>query len=445
MYIELLFSWMYKHMRPFFSWYHFRQLLMKLLLNIGEILSTIHPNFVFIGFGSIFVFLFVYIKIKYPFWNLQPIYHSYDIWRKWKTEPYIIQKSRPYKTKFYKDQYIHTSSNLSNNHLENIMGLFHCYYISSDHLLFTMQSSDFQSYFTGHNSPCFITTYMNPFFPDTQINGVITSRPMQLSIFNHHSYTIYYMDYVCVKPPLPISEKMDSAVSVASASAFRELFQTHEYNCRNMNPSIQVCMFKKEIELCEGIIPLVETTTLSYYISDMELYDLPLHYEMVRLYKENTSMLQDLSSHIGKHMDVCIYPEIGNMISLHTSQNYISYILKKGEHVYGMYFFKNPHIQYEDLLTETGKGHTIHCIGSIDNSSDVNLFFQGFLYSLREIIRENKNISVLLMDKIGHNIHLINRWSKYHYTIMETKMAYYMYNIIIPQMPLLPERCFILS
>ena len=55
----------------------------------------------------IFIFIFflwfipiVYIKIRYPFWSHQPIFHSYDILKYWTKTPYIIQNGNPLKTKY---------------------------------------------------------------------------------------------------------------------------------------------------------------------------------------------------------------------------------------------------------------------------------------------------------------------------------------------------------
>ena len=42
----------------------------------------------------------VYIKIKYPFWSHQPIFHTYDYFRYFTKSPYIIQTGTPHKNKY---------------------------------------------------------------------------------------------------------------------------------------------------------------------------------------------------------------------------------------------------------------------------------------------------------------------------------------------------------
>ena len=64
-------------------------------------------------FSSLFFFtlvLLAYIKIKYPFWNIQPVFHSYDYWRFFYSIPYIVYKYRPVKTKYCDFQQIETTN-----------------------------------------------------------------------------------------------------------------------------------------------------------------------------------------------------------------------------------------------------------------------------------------------------------------------------------------------
>ena len=46
------------------------------------------------------ILLWMIIKVKYPFWNIQPVIHSYDYWRCLYREPFTIYKYVPIKTKF---------------------------------------------------------------------------------------------------------------------------------------------------------------------------------------------------------------------------------------------------------------------------------------------------------------------------------------------------------
>ena len=51
----------------------------------------------FIVVLSCFVLTFAYIKIRYPFWNVQPVYHTYDFWRWFYRTPFLIQRGAPLK------------------------------------------------------------------------------------------------------------------------------------------------------------------------------------------------------------------------------------------------------------------------------------------------------------------------------------------------------------
>ena len=64
-------------------------------------------------FSSLFFFflvLFAYIKIRYPFWNNQPVFHTYDYLRYFYSVPYVIYKYIPVKTKFCDFNQIETAS-----------------------------------------------------------------------------------------------------------------------------------------------------------------------------------------------------------------------------------------------------------------------------------------------------------------------------------------------
>ena len=53
--------------------------------------------------GSIcilFLTLYLYVKVKYKFWSIQPVFHIYNL-KYWLWPPGIIQHKMPPKTKYY--------------------------------------------------------------------------------------------------------------------------------------------------------------------------------------------------------------------------------------------------------------------------------------------------------------------------------------------------------
>ena len=55
--------------------------------------------YLFLIILSLIIGIFAYIKLRYPFWNLQPVYHTYDFWRMIYREPFFIYK-KAISTKF---------------------------------------------------------------------------------------------------------------------------------------------------------------------------------------------------------------------------------------------------------------------------------------------------------------------------------------------------------
>ena len=102
-----------------------------------------------------FIVFFVYIKIKYPFWNNQPVFHTYDYWRYFYSTPFIIHRYRPVKTKFCDFTSVVTK-NLSEYTDENIgelTNLLQCYYVSSDRILHTISAQNIKTILSGIGEP----------------------------------------------------------------------------------------------------------------------------------------------------------------------------------------------------------------------------------------------------------------------------------------------------
>ena len=83
--------------------------------------------------------------------------------------------------------------------------------------------------------------------------------------------------------------------------------------------------------------------------------------------------------------------EINNYLELIKQNMYYIFYLKKGEHIYGMYFFKNAKMQYEDI-----DGNTLQFFGSFNNSDSVSLFYLGFLHSIQKIIKKNLGENLII-------------------------------------------------
>lgn len=414
-----------------------------IIVGIWEILASVHPNYYAIALMFVCVGIFVYIKIKYPFWNTQPVVHIYDWYRRWiQSTPGIIQKY-PFKTRFYDStkqiqtidfakiqKYTHDET----KQLKQICEFIQSNYIPTDRLLSTITEKVLSLYFSGHNAPSYISIHREL---DNTVTGVCASRLLNLYMYEPDSPSLsiietpplthietYWMDYMTVR--------RDTETRIGE-----RLFQTHEYNIRIANPTISVSMFQKDGEPCEGVVPFFQYNTHTFYMRNIQVDPLPPHFIISRVAKENIDMLHDIyhilttpETGTKKMWSTCLLPDIGHVRELLINRQMYLFCLKKGGHLYGAYFFKDMNIQYEDLDKKT-----LGLVASIQNTDSLPLFMSGFMMSLRQILKETSQYGMITIRDIGHNQFILGKWREFHHTILDTPNSIYLYNYVVPKMP----------
>ncbi len=414
-------------------------------------------------FAFVFVFLFAYVKIRYPFWNVQPAFHVYDFWRYWTYTPFHIQHGIPIRTKFFDNKRVKTLaySDTTPEERAQCIDLMQCHYITSESVLTSFNMGALDAAMTGSSHPSYISFYNDEAYdivPSTnEISivdiikkpipiGCMISRPLQIFIWDNrkhvHKHFVYYWDFICMH-----RDKKDKMLS-------RNLIQTHEYNQRIQNTDISASFFKKEELLCEGIVPVVNYTNSVFYLRNVKIPKLPPHFSVVRVYKENMDILSDFMYGIThqKRLDknaqdnsslfsLCVLPEMGNLHSLILSNDLYVYSLKRNDNIYAIYFMKDAKVIYEDM----DDGNLLECVATISNSNAEGLFFAGFLTALRRVLELEKKYTMILFSNLGHNSRILEKWKWKYSPVFENKAAYYAYNIVIPGVPISPEKCFILG
>ena len=407
----------------------------------------------------IYVVLFAYIKICYPFWNNQPVYHTYDIWRWVCSEPFFIYKYRPVKTKFYSPMKVTTVLYLeaTAEQKSEVLLLLLSNYISNDRILLTLEQKNMDALYAGHSDTPYISFYSDKNWKVEEVNdpnsdivqhlrilGSIFSYPVKIYYAGsppRNTYTelpLYFMDYLCVYRELDKHRKN---------KVVRELFQTHEYNQRTYNPTIAGSLFKREIDLLEGVVPLVQYTTYIYYLRNLTFPPLPAHFEVVQIVPETMDLLTEfmfVQTHLDlektpHHLDLLSVTSLGNYVeTIRQNMTYV-FCLKRGEHVYATYFFRDAKTQYEDL-----EGNTLQFYGSICNTETAHLFYLGFLHSIYLIVKKHKEFKMMMFENLGDNTTLHTMWRNKNSPTLENKTAYYTFNWIRPGSPLRPEKCLFL-
>lgn len=460
------------------------------VISISEILSTIHPNYYLFALVIVWVVSFVYIKIRYPFWNTQPVVHTYDYMRRFLTrEAHIIQKL-PYKSRFHdKENKVSTTeySRVSTPEKTQIAFFLQSHYIPTDRLLSTFSVAVLDAYLSGGSS--FISVFReNPpdgprkFTVDSgPITGVIASRPIHVYLGPTH-IEAYFTDFMCVhRESRRVAECLFQTHQFATFNGLRKYssFVQDGVSPENLDytlpkitrKQLPISVFRKEGALCEGVVPFLSYTTYTYYMpktSSKKKSPLPSGFTISRVGKHNITLVQDIYHLIQSEnqamFSTCILPDIGTMLGLLEKRELYLLSLKKGDQLYGIYIFRNAHIHYEEL-----DGETLELMATIQNTENTPLFVSGFGEALREMIQgfttsgglrksaifgrdavsyENQGFSgdtktrakMLRIPSIGHNQVILSNFQGY---LMATPTALYLYNYALPKMPVDSGKCFV--
>lgn len=412
----------------------------------------------------LFFILFVYSKLRYPFWNLQPAFHTYDFWRYFIRTPFVIQPGFPTKTK-YVDTKVRTCVFLDSSEIDlsKMANLLQCYYVSSDKVITLTDASNIYIELTGQSHPSFLSFYEEDQYQnkegsnsteiiDNQIVihreplGCMTSRAIRLFMWDKqneiHSYYAYYWDHICFH-----RDFQDKHLT-------RNLIQSHERYQRIYNPDIPISLFKKEIHLCEGIVPVVKYSIYTFPLHRVKAPPLPEYFYITRIVQENADLLSDLlygmvhqETLSQKHSDFrfCVFPEHSVLDNLIKHNHLYVYVLRKHKHPYAYFFFRNTRTSYDTVE----EGNVLECIGSIMNMQGIvqetqSTFFAAFLGALHNI-QQNISISYkfLVINQISHNHVLLERWTWKYTPIFTNDAAYYLYNAVCPGIPIDAKQCLI--
>ena len=436
---------------------------------------------------SIIVILVIYIKLRYPFWSSQPVYHTYDFFRwiylmiAWKhIDPYIIQ-SKVIKTRFVSLDKVITIpyTDLSSVQESEFVDLLQCHSFSSESIMNILDKTTIQSLLIG-------MSYVS-FFQEDRLSidlsnnaivvakkdtiGCMSSRPIQC-IVSGIKTPGYFWDHICVNR----SREKDGKIPRKNIAY--KMIQTHEYRQRLMQPNVAASVFKKEgfkptknsirtadsysswsmtdkyinpspkgadlnlqrFNLCDGVVPLVKFQILTFELHKISKPPLPLDMTVVSINADDVYDMIYGFSH-SNIFTLCMFPEIGSLIELIRTQIMHVYALKQGGHMLAVYFLKDTQIVYE-LNTENA-GKLLECIASVDFENSP-YFFAGFLGALYNVLEIGGKMEVIRFPNLGHNSKIIEKWRWKYSPISEIPAAYYIYNMIVPQMPIAQNKSLIL-
>jgi hypothetical protein len=353
------------------------------------------------------------------------MFHSYDVWRYCLFTPSIIQLKTPRRTRYNNSQQVdtHPYSVLTPLNKETMIHAIKKYYLTTDTTFNTYTIEDLDTLLTGHLYPSYVS-----FLKDVmgQPLGCLISHSFQVRI-KAHVYSVYYLDFL----------------SLPKNSSSRELIQTHLFNQRILCPSIQVSLFKKEGAPIPGLVPFVQYKTLFFSLhSSIFVPTLAKHYTVVKIHKENIQELADFLKETHVRFDITIMSDISNIWGLLQRGLLHMYVLKQKGDICGVYALKVERIEWAQF-EEEGEKTSVHCIASW-NRTFPEVFFRGFLHSLRDIMKEDGTRRILKIDDISDNGIVLMRWLLSNRPFTHNENAYYFYNLVCPCFRMTNTKCFIL-
>lgn len=411
-------------------------------------LPNIHPLHIYLTILLILLSTFFYIRIVFSFWSMQPVFHSYDYWRYYTTVPFIIQRKMPLTTKYTTLQFASTMpyNSINMEYRQKITDILQCHYIVSDKILFQLKSENLDVHMRGHEIAPLVTLYNIPKYAvDASSNivrepcpvGVLISTPVYLIYKTEEmreQITAFEWDYICM-------HREQKKYNIT-----RNMIQCHEYNQRVREPAVSVSIFKKEIDLCPGMVPLTQYNTYTYYLRSPNKVTLPEGYVVDEINHTNYTTMIDFLEGISRTKNKSLFqfmsmPSYANLTALIENKQLFVFCLRSGEQVYGMYILRDDHIFYEDIED----GNAIHLTASICNTAMQKLFYSGFICSLHKLAKiKYKKYRMLLIDECSHNTIIIKYWKSKYSPVFKTPTAYYLYNYVVPNMPIYSEKCFLL-
>jgi len=386
-------------------------------------------------FGILIIFLFyAYIRLKYGFWVLQPVFHVYD-YSYMLNPPGIINDSLPEKNKYtnFKDIDTIVFSNLTSIQRNRFVNLIKTNYLQNKDNIFSPTSENILPYFIGHNDKSFVSFYYKDehmldlkkgtTVTDRKIVGTITTRSLNVFITGKAKIRAYYVDYLCV-------DKFYRKKGIAP-----QLIQTHHYNQRHLNKNIVVSIFKREDELT-GIVPLCVYSTYGFTVDKWNKPpELSSEYKLIEINGTNFRFVYDFMRVNSNNFDIIINADIANILELIKTKNIFIYAILCDEEIICCYFYRKSCVQIEKGL------EVLSCFASICDC-DEDIFIQGFKISFWKISAENF-FGFCAIENVSNNNIILNNIILKTKPLIVCPTAYFFYNFAYPSF--LPEKTLIIT
>ena len=401
------------------------------------------------------ILIFAYVKIQYPFWNMMPMYHSYDILPRIYNNSYIVNTNHRANTKYYQslDVETHIYNDLDMDTITNIKNLLHSNYIQADKLLYEINNKTLDAIYNSDGVCNYVSLYRTQQFSydnnrlniskNEYIQGLIGSTIITFKILDGSrtvTYNLHKVNHFCCHQGETDHKNINRKLL---CSHFHNVL-TYSQNENDQDNQIVGFIFSKELEAHVGLQPFINYSIQCYNIFQSIPMKLQSGYFISELSKKN---VHQVGEYIENQVDMT-YQVLNNIYSLHDNSVYKIYMLSYNENIIGLYVFQNKKIYCEE-----SQGYIIDCICSHNNLNNLLdtrepeemkkneiIFTIGF----NEVIStlKKQDFSKINIHNLGHNNQIIKHWISPD----EQYQSYvYLYNIIVPNSPIQGGEYFSMS
>ena len=406
------------------------------------------------------ILIFAYIKIQYPFWNMMPMYHSYDILPRIYNNSYIVNTTHCANTKYYQslDVVTHIYNELEMDTITNIKNLLHSNYIQDDKLLYEIDDKTLDAIYNSDGLCNYVSLYRTQQFSyidktlhiakNDYIQGMIGSTRITFKILEGSRtttsrttiYNLHKVNHFCCH-----QDENDNKV------INRKLLCSHFHNVLTISRKendednqISGFIFSKEIDSHKGLVPFINYTIQCYRVDVIVPSKLKSGYFISELSKKN---MHQVGEYIENQVDMT-YQVLNNVYTLPNNPVYKIYILSYKTNIIGLYIF-----QHKKVYCERSHGYIMDCICSHNNLNNLLDIREPeemkkneivFTIGFNEVITtlKKQDFSKIHIHNLGHNNQIIKHWISPD----EQYQSYiYLYNIIVPNSPIQGDEYFSMS
>jgi len=369
-------------------------------------------------FGSIciiFLTLYLYVKVKYKFWSIQPVFHIHNL-KYWLWPPGIIQHRLPPKTKYYNWRIeFDTFEKTSTEKKELFYFFIKTQYLNNEKAKYNPPRTGVLEYFKCQETPTYLSLYFD-YYPTPKDNkteynkkliACMTSRRLTGHI-NNIKLKVAYVDFLCIH-----------STKRKQGYAARQIY-THYYNHRRKNKNA-IMMFKREGSV-NFLTPI--TTYYAYAFStkiwNRPNFQLPNNISCHLVTTQNFELLVHYIKEVKSHFSFFVIPDLPHLKNLVQYSLIIPCVLMDGNRVCGVYFYRNPYTSY-------GGGDSIECLGSFCSNGYEDIFLESFQNTI-VLIHKKYKFSIIIIENISYNTRLIKTVLNMDVPKWKCPMAYYFYN-----------------